>query len=209
MKNQEVFPFAERADESQKNAIVIMRNPDPKIPDPDFDSIMWVLRARSKDADMLLHLCSLHSDGQGRFVATDGHRLHAAEIPALSEKIPGGIWLFVHADKKKVSVLEAPADIRAYPNLTGLLDLDERHQRRGWLAYEDDTQAIWSYWDLTGIKSNITYVIDVCKDIEPLEVFSSDPAPGKVTGSKSLPVIFCSQDAEGRSKKAILMPLNG
>lgn len=202
MKKQEAFPFA-RADESQKNAIVITKEKD----EDGFLSLLWVLRARSKEEDRPT-LCGLHSDGQGKFAATDGHRLHVAEIPTLTERIPGGIWFYVHADKKKISVLEAPADIPAYPDYETLLDLSDKHVKRGWIDYMDDTQTVCDYWDLTHIKSNIGYLLDICRDAGPFEVFSAEPTNGRITGAPDvLPVVFYQEGSEGTSRKAILMPL--
>jgi hypothetical protein len=204
---QETFPFAERADESQKNAIVICKEDG----DPDsFDSLLWVLRARSKDEERP-NLCGLFSDGEGKFAATDGHRLHVAEIPLLTERIPAGIWLYVHADKKKVSIREAPDGIAPYPDYTKLTDLSEAHKKRGFISHidGDDSGTLWRYWDLTGIHCNIDYLFDICKGVAALEVFSTDPAPGKISGSEPLPIFFCTEGSEGNTKKAILMPLKG
>jgi hypothetical protein len=126
----------------------------------------------------------------------------------LTERIPGGTWLYVHADKKKISILEPPSGIPAYPDYETLLDLSDKHKERGWIAYLDDTQSVWDYWDLTHIKSNINYLLDICRDAGPLKVFSAEPSHGKITGGADvLPVIFYSEGSEGNSKKAILMPL--
>jgi hypothetical protein len=211
MDKQEGFPFYERADESQKNAIVIMRITNPKIPDDNFDSLSWVLRARSRD-EKRPSLCGLFSDGQGKFVSTDGHRMHIAEIPDLTEKIPAGVWLYVHADKKKISIREAPSDIPPFPEFTRISDLSECHKERGMMVFnDDDTSIVWRYWDLTGIKSNINYLIDICKDVEGLCVFSADPLPPcdipGAPGPVILPVFFCSEGSEGKTKKALLMPI--
>jgi len=212
MDKQEGFPFIERADESQKNAIVISRKPDPKAPDLDFDALSWVLRARSKDPHRLI-LCGLFSDGQGQFVSTDGHRLHIAEIPALTERIPAGTWLYVHADKKQISIKEAPEDLPNFPDYKKISDISERHKNRGFLSYIDDTQAVWDYWNLTGIRSNIDYLLDICRDTESLSVFSADPLPPcDIPGAPepvAAAIFFCSESSEGNTKKAMLMPLKG
>lgn len=210
MDKQEGFPFYERADESQKNAIVIVRIQDPKVPDDKFDALSWVLRARSRD-EKRPYLCGIFSDGEGKFIATDGHRMHIAEIPDFTEKIPAGIWLYVHSDKKQISVREAPSDMPPYPEYTRVSDISGFHKERGMITFEDDTSIVWQYWDLTGIKSNINYLLDICRDTEGLRVFSADPLPPcDIPGAPSPvspPVFFYSEGAEGNTRKAVLMPL--
>jgi hypothetical protein len=56
MKKQETFEFA-RADESQKNAIVILKEAD----EDSFNSLLWVLRARSKDDERPLFVASIRT----------------------------------------------------------------------------------------------------------------------------------------------------
>jgi hypothetical protein len=204
MKKQETFPFAESIDESKKNAIVISR--DEGSPE-DFDTLLWVLRARLKD-EKKQNLCGLFSDGQGKFTATDGHRLHVAEIPSLMEKIPAGIWLYVHSDKKKISIREAPEGIDPYPEYENLLILTDGHVKRGWIHHVegDDSNTVWRYWDLVGIHCNIEYLLDICKGAGQLDILSCDAKNGKVSGAESLPIFFHSEDDDGKTKKAILMP---
>jgi len=203
---QETFPFA-RADESQKNAIVILKDGTD---DESFYALRWVLKARSEASEMM-HLCSVHHDGEGVFVATDGHRLHLAEIEALTERIPAGIWLYVHGDKKKLSLKEAPEGICKYPNYSALLDLSENHKKRGLIDHldGDESATVWRYWDLVGVKCNIEYLIDVLDGTGGMEVYADDPRPGIVTGRDPLPLIFYSGSGEGITRKALIMPLKG
>jgi hypothetical protein len=197
MNTQEVFPFAERADDSQKNAIVINNDQDNQ---SDFLSLAWVLRARSKDEAVQPHLCGLYSDGQGRFMATDGHRLHVAGIPSFTERIPEGIWVYVHADKKNISLKEAPDGTPLFPNITGLLDMSEQHKKRGMILFmEDESSAVWQYWDFVGVKCNIDYLLDILKGPDAFDVFSSLEA--------NTPIFFISAERNGNAKKAVLMPL--
>lgn len=195
MSNQEAFPFAERADESQKNAIVIEKV--DKF-DRNFSSLAWVLRARSKD-EIKKVLCGLYSDGQGKFIATDGHRMHIAEIPDLTEKIPAGIWIYVHSDKSKISIKEAPDNIGQYPDITKVSDMPMDYQKRGALhGDENESLVVWNLWDMTESRFNISYLLDIVKG-ETFDVYAGD--------RYGEGLFFCSDDLNGMTKKAILMPL--
>ncbi len=196
MNKQEGFPFVEVDSDSHKNAIVIEKE---SVDAHDFDSLSWVLRARSKDKTRM-NLYGLYSDGQGEFVATDGHRMHIAEIPGLTEKIPEGIWLYIDEKSKRISILEAPESIAAYPAYDTLSDLSEMHQKKGWLVYAGDPSAtLWAYFDITGIKCNIDFLMDVIQGTDAMEIFVSPDA--------SAPIFFCCDNGSGNTKKAILMPM--
>ena len=190
-KQEGLFPDP---NEKQKNAIVL----DRKKVDPDFDALSWVLRARSKD-ELRANLCGLYSDGMGKFVATDGHRLHIAEIPGMTEKIPAGIWLYVHETKKQISILEAPDGMAKYPDTDRVSDMTERYGKKGLVVYTDDSSTVWMYWDLVGRKCNIDYLLDVLKGAEAMDVYVHDE-------DQSAGVFFCFDGKDGNTKKAILMP---
>jgi hypothetical protein len=196
MGKQENLFFDEN--ERQKNAIVINREGSGVTPQ-EFDSLAWVLRARSKD-ERRMHLCGLHSDGMGEFVATDGHRLHIAEIPGLTEKIPEGIWIYVHSTKTQISILEAPEGMAAYPSYKMVSGLSVDHENKGSMMYlGSDTDSLWRFWDLVGVKCNIDYLMDILEGVDGLDVFA---APEPLSG-----IFFISRDEFGNTKKAILMPL--
>ena len=93
------------------------------VDEKDFTSLSWVLRARSREEDRPV-LCGVSSDGMGRFAATDGHRMHVAEIPALAETIPKGVWIYVHGNKKKISLEQT--DGLTFPDFQKLFDVFSR-----------------------------------------------------------------------------------
>lgn len=193
MNKQEGLFVDENA--KQKNAIVIDKK--GKI-DPDFDSLSWVLRARSRD-ELWAHLRGLYSDGMGKFVATDGHRLHIAEIPGMTEKIPAGIWLYVHETKTQISILEAPEGMAKYPPYEAVSDMTEHYGKKGLVAYTDDSGTVWMYWDLVGRKCNIDYLLDILKGVEAMDVYVHDE-------DQSAGIFFCFDGQDGNTKKAIFLP---
>jgi hypothetical protein len=197
MDKQEGFPFMARAEEHQKNAIVIERTDGDGL---DFDTLSWVLRARSEDK-LRPNLCGLFSDGTGLFVATDGHRMHIAEVPNLTERIPGGIWTFIHADKKKISLREAPEDMALFPNYQLLADPSEEHKDKGCLMLmdEDGSSLVWEFFRLVGRPFNITYLVDAFMGSDAMTVLAA-PSEGSA-------VFFVNELPDGITRKAILMPL--
>lgn len=195
---QETFPFIARPDESQKNAIVIDRTAKDDI---NFDSLSWVLRARSKDKTRP-NLMGLYSDGMGKFAATDGHRLHIAEIPDLTEKIPAGIWLYVHETKEQISIREAPSDLPEFPDYEKIADITEDHVKRGQVINAiGDSGMVWDYFRLTAKECDIDYLLDIMHGIDSMDVFSTD---GEGQG-----IFFCWENGDGLTKKALMMPFKG
>ena len=195
MSNQEPL-FDEN--KKQKNAIVF-RKEGSGITPTDFASLGWVLRARSEDP-MRPHICGLYSEGNGKFIATDGHRMHIAEIPGMEEKIPEGIWLYVSSTAKQISILEAPEGIGKYPDYERISSMTEAHESKGMIAYAgNDTDTLWQFWDLVGVKCNIEYLMDVLKCNEAMTVHA---APDPLAG-----IFFTREDNDGNTKKAILMSL--
>jgi hypothetical protein len=203
METQEKFPFVVRESESQKNAIVIERD-SGVCTEADFDALSWVLRARSKEDDRP-NLRGLYSDGLGKFVATDGHRMHIAEIPGMEEKVPAGIWLYVHETKKQISIKEAPEGTAPFPSYEKVADITDLHVKRGYLSHLlDDTGCLWRYWDLTKIRCNIDYLMDICRGVDNMTVYSV-PADDVIANAHG--VFFISEQSDGNTKKAVLMPL--
>lgn len=194
MDKQEGFPFIARADESQKNAIVIDKAEWEEV---DFEALAWVLRARSTDKERP-NLCGVYSDGTGLFVATDGHRMHLAEIPEFTERIPAGLWLYVHSDKKKISIREAPSDMAAFPPYDKLVDPSEQHTSKGHVVGED-SMTVWTLWELVKQYFNINYLMDICRGSDAFEVIASR--------EPSSAIFFYAENPDGRTRKAVLMPL--
>lgn len=195
MIKQQGLPGFFPENEKQKNAIVLDKQDDNE---NDFNALSWVLRARSKEKKPQ-ELGGCYSDGMGKFAATDGHRLHVAEIPGLTEKIPKGIWLFVHETAKQISIKEPPDSIANFPDFERLTDISENHEKKGVMTDLDETSLVWMFRELTGKECNIFYLFDICKGCVELDVWASP--------EKASPVFFCWESGDGDTRKAILMPL--
>jgi hypothetical protein len=135
----------------------------------------------------------------GLFVSLDGHRMHIAEIPGLTEKIPQGIWIYALGNKKQISLKEPLGNALPYPDFKALSDLSEKHELKGTLVHADDTSALWMFYDMTGIKCNIDYLMDVCRESDALDVYCSP--------TFNAAVYFVQEGPDGYTKKAVLMPL--
>jgi hypothetical protein len=170
------------------------------VDEKDFTSLSWVLRARSRDEERPV-LCGVSSDGMGRFAATDGHRLHVAEIPKLSETIPKGVWLYVHGNKKKISLEQT--DGLTFPDFQKVFDdfNNAKPTNKGMVNHVkgEDSGAVWRLHDITDMTFNIKYALEMLSGIEPLSVrICSDYLHG---------IEFSSQGEEGNTKRGIIMPL--
>lgn len=175
------------------NAIVIEKgngaNPE------DFLSLAWVLRARAKD-ESRLNLCGLHSDGMGRFAATDGNRLHVAEIPKMAEAITEGTWLFVHASATKISLMQAPDAASPYPNYQKAIDLFNSAEpiAKGSIFHVKGelSMTVWRFADMVSQRINIDYMIDALDKVDAMNI--------RVTASH----VEFSQENGNSTRKAII-----
>jgi len=183
------------------NGIVIEKNKDCN--KEDFKSLAWVLRARSKD-DMRPNLTGLHSDGMGKFIATDGHRMHIAEIPKLSETIPAGIWIYVHASSKKISLQQAPEDTPDYPDCQKVIDgfNNGNPVSKGMVFHikGEDSNTVWYFHHATSLECNIDYLIDVLENQDPMNIRVQE-------GNELSPIELTGGGIDGNTQKAIIMPL--
>ena len=167
----------------------------------DFQALAWVLRARSREEERL-NLCGVHSDGMGKFEATDGHRIHVAEIPSFSETIPAGIWIHVSANKKKISLQQTEMMESAFPKSQMFFDEFNLNNptEKGFAEHikGEDSSVIWRVHGITDMEFNIKYLIDVLSEIEPLMV--------RVCKDYLKGIEFSSDRGEGNTKRAIIMP---
>jgi len=179
------------------NGVVIEKNEN--IIDQDFNSLAWVLKARSKD-ELRRNLFGIYSTGDGKFVATDGHRLHVAEIPKFAETIPEGVWAYVHASKRKISLRQT--DGLTFPSYQPLFDDFNRSEPKNngsvHLLKDKLSEAIWNFWDLVGIRVNINYLEDALSCGEEMNIRSIERI-GQIELSY--------EGSDGNTKRALIMAM--
>lgn len=181
------------------NGVVIEKNEN--IIDQDFNSLAWVLKARSKD-ELRRNLFGIYSTGDGKFVATDGHRLHVAEIPKFAETIPEGVWAYVHASKRKISLRQT--DGLTFPSYQPLFDEFNRSEpkKNGSIHLFKDrlSEVVWQFWDLVGIRVNINYLEDALSGGEEMNIRSIE---------KTDQIELSYEGSDGNTKRALIMAMKG
>jgi hypothetical protein len=164
--------------------------------DPDFDTIQWVLKARSKD-DMRKNITGVNVSS-GVFCCTDGHRLHAAAIETFD--VPDGSY-FVKSSNKSIIVLELndydfPQYERVFPvfNPKHFGTYSGNGDGYGRSKFVKD---VYRNFTSDSIGMNLDYLLDAfIPDVE-IEIAGE--------GRKGKPVVFWAPEP---CKAAIVMPLN-
>jgi hypothetical protein len=170
--------------------------------DKDFESLRWVAKAVSKDALRYNLTCILIEDGTA--TATDGHRLHHAQ---LLEDIPNGLYELVHNNQKSI-MLKPARDYAEYVEWRRCIPSNTSH------LWETDTHPLESGDGELHVNSVLNYVlkrhdkcfsvpflIDACPENCSL-TFSQDMKAVKYGSHTALVIRNVEQ-----TKLALIMPL--
>lgn len=120
--------------------------------DPDFDSLLWVLKAASKD-QLRPNLTGIFIDDH-HAVCTDGHRMHIAELDTAPES---GLYLVRQATKKQIILekadMEFPQYGRVFPSDKPEISFSSTYCNSDFSFFVEDV-----------LKTGITLSIDYMRD---------------------------------------------
>lgn len=121
--------------------------------DPDFDSLLWVLKAAGKDPARP-NLTGIFIDDH-KAVCTDGHRLHVAELDTAPES---GLYLIRQATKKQILLekaeMEFPQYEKIFPTAEAEITLVNFYDNNSFSFFVEDVLK-------TGVSVNVDFLRDI------------------------------------------------
>ncbi len=144
------------------NGIIIEKTNSNKL---YFESLLWVLRARSKD-NIRKPLQGIYSDGTGYFVATDGILMNVVYVPSFVSIIPKGIWTLIPSNAKYIVLMELIGSEYKYPNWKGLIDNFNNSSSPfvcGEITYSDKDKFLWDYYNKVNVPCDTDRLLNIFK----------------------------------------------